>query len=222
MLGSLSPLCAAKDIGPYYGHEQRTIADWIKLYERPGRKRWQKPDSVIRFLDIKPGQSIADIGAGSGYFTVLFSRAVGADGKVYALDIELEYLDYIKKKTEKKGLDNIVLQRIGVNDPKLKPASQDIIFFCNTWHYVEGREAYLKKLYSALKPGGKLAIIDFKMEKIPFGPPYERRLPKSQLIREGLMSGFSLWAESYFLPFQYFVIFEKKLPSPPGGRPVMF
>ncbi len=200
----------AKGIGQFYGHEKRTVADWIKLFERPGRKNWQKPELVVKQLDIKPGQAIADIGAGSGYFTVLFSEAVGPEGKVYAIDIEQEYLDHIKDRAKTKKLENIVLKLVEPDDPELEQGSQDTVFFCNTWHYIEKRGAYLKKLHRAIKPGGKLAIIDFKMEKIPFGPAYENRLPKAQLIREAQLEGFKLWADYYFLPYQYFVVLERR------------
>jgi ubiquinone/menaquinone biosynthesis C-methylase UbiE len=209
LLLTVKPVCA-KDIGPFYGHEKRSVAEWIKLFERPERRRWQKPEVVVQALDISPGQSIADIGAGSGYFTVLFSKAVGPRGQVWAVDIEPAYLDYIRQRLEKEKLDNIIPHLAEPDDPELAEASQDIIFFCNTWHYIEQRGNYLKKLRRILKPAGKLAVIDFKLERIPFGPPYERRLPKPQLITEARAEGFKLWAEYYFLPYQYFVIFKKQ------------
>ncbi len=205
---SLKP-AYAKDIGPFYGHDKRRVADWIKLYERPGRRNWQKPELVMANLRITPGQSIADIGAGSGYFTVLFSKAVGPQGRVLAMDIKQAYLDYINQRIKRDKLDNISLQLIGPDDPKLAEASQDLVFFCNAWHFVEKRGPYLKKLYRALKPGGKLVIIDFGLKKIPFGPAYENRLPKAQLIQEAQLQGFKPWAEYYFLPYQYFVVFKK-------------
>jgi ubiquinone/menaquinone biosynthesis C-methylase UbiE len=148
------------------------VAHWTSVFESADRAKWQKPDGVVRALNLKPGQTVIDIGAGSGYFTRRFAKAVGPSGTVIGLDVEM--VDYMKTDARKLGLQNYHARVVKADDPELSPNSADVIFFCDTLHHVDERLAYLRKLAPALKPGGRIAVVDFK-KNAPEGLAIRRR-----------------------------------------------
>ena len=123
------------------------------------RSEWQKVDEVIRAMDLKKGDVIADIGCGSGYFSRPFARSVGSEGIVYCCDLESGLLDYVQQKAKEMELHNIVTVYAAKDRPMLPPNSVDYIFSCNVHHYLENPVAYYRNLKSILKPNGKLIII---------------------------------------------------------------
>jgi ubiquinone/menaquinone biosynthesis C-methylase UbiE len=190
--------------------DEITTSEYIQIFEDPRRAEWQKPEKTVDYLTIKNGDIVADIGAGSGYFTVIFSKKVGDKGKVYAVDIEKGMIDYIKKRAKKEDLKNIKTILSTPDDPLLPKYSVDLIFMCNTYMYIENREAYLKILKEALKKNGRLAIVDFHATNTAVGPPPNMRISEKKTMEEVLKAGFKLKAEYNFLPYQYFLIFTKK------------
>jgi ubiquinone/menaquinone biosynthesis C-methylase UbiE len=178
--------------------------------ESPDRAGWQKPEKVVDYLAIKDGDVIADIGAGSGYFSVILSKRVGDSGRIYAVDIENGMIEYIEKRAKKERLNNIKTILSKPDDPLLLESSIDLIFICDTYHHIEGRDNYLKKLKKVLKKNGRLAIVDFHVVDTPVGPPLNIRISKDKIMGEVLKAGFKLEADYYFLPYQYFLIFEKE------------
>ncbi len=196
-----------------------SIERYIEVMEEPERAAWQMPERVVEVLPIRPGWSIADIGAGSGYFSRRFSRAVGPGGTVYAVDIEKGMIDYIDKRSKDEGFKNIKTILAKPDDPLLEEKSVDMVFICDTFHHIEDRTDYVKRLMPALRPGGRLVIVDFKLVATPVGPPMRMRLSREQVIREVEAGGFELEGEFYFLPYQYFLIFTRpRQNGPPGGR----
>ncbi len=188
----------------------RSVDDYIAAMETANRAQWQKPDQVVAALSIKSGESVADVGAGSGYFTVLFSRKVGDSGKVYAVDIEKGMLDHIAKRAQAEKLNNIQLVLSTPSDPLLPESSVDVVFLCNTYMYIGQRGDYLRLLAKALRKGGRLAIIDFKTENTLVGPPLAGRVSRETVLKEVLSAtGFTLESEHQFLPHQYFLVFKK-------------
>jgi ubiquinone/menaquinone biosynthesis C-methylase UbiE len=139
-------------------------AHWVQVFESPERAKWQKPDQVVQALDLKPGQTVVDIGAGTGYFTRRFARAVGPSGQAIGLDIEPGMAAYMNADAAKLKLPNYQARTVKADDPELAPHSANLVFFCNVLHHVTNRVSYLKKLEAALKPGGRVAVIDFKPE----------------------------------------------------------
>lgn len=148
---------------------------------------------------------VADLGAGTGYFLPHLSRAVGENGRVLALDVEPNLVDHMKKRVEKDGLANVEVQLIPTDDPKLEPGSVDVVLIVDTWHHIDARSAYAGKLAAALKPGGRVVVVDFTMDS-PEGPPKKHRLPPDAVEKE--LAGGSLKPETLAssLPRQYVVV----------------
>jgi len=189
-------------------HPPESASAYIQSLEDPAREEWQRPEEVVEELALKPGDSVADIGAGSGYFTVRLARVVGAGGKVYAVDIDHDMLEYLERRRKEEHLQNIQTVLADPHDPKLPPSSVDLVFICDTLHHISGRAKYYPLLARALKPGGRLVNIDFHKQPLPIGPPVEMKIAKKEVIKEVEAAGFRLVREFDFLKYQYFLVFE--------------
>jgi len=195
------------DKAPFYGYPQELLS---QMKDGPRRQVWQKPEQVVDHLFIKPGDVIADIGAGSGYFTLLFSKSVGKSGLVYAVDVDTFTMAILGYKIQKEGLTNVRAILGEPHDPLLPQASTDLIFLCDTYMFIGNRGEYLARLKGLLKDRGRLAIISFKKVETPEGPPLDMRVSRETTIREVEQAGFVLAAEYFFLPHQYFLVFGKR------------
>jgi ubiquinone/menaquinone biosynthesis C-methylase UbiE len=191
---------------------------WAKIFESPERAKWQKPDEVVKALALKPGDDVADIGAGTGYFTRRFARAVAPGGIATGLDVEPGMVEYMKHDAEKLRLKNYRARLVKPDDPELKPDSVNLVFFCDVLHHVSGRVAYLKRLQPALKPGGRIAMVDFKSSS-PIGPPARMRIPPAEAIKEFRQAGYRPVREFHFLPYQYFIEFAPIPGAAEARRP---
>lgn len=183
---------------------------YIRLLERPNREDVQKSPLIMQTLAFRPGERVADIGAGSGYFTLQVAQAVGPTGSVQALDIAPEMLEYLDLRTKARRATNVALRQVTRDDPQLAPGSLDTILMIDTIHYVKDRSTYAKKLLPALVPGGRLVVIDYvprSMSERPWGPPPEQQFPREQLDRELAVAGFKVLAAYDFLPEQFFVVY---------------
>jgi arsenite methyltransferase len=175
--------------------------------ESPERERWQQPERVIATLRLRPGMTVADVGAGTGYFTRRFASVVGPRGKVLALDTEQEMLDELHRRAPRAG--NIELRRVAPDDPGLTPASVDLVFVCDTGHHLPDRVQYYGKLRRALRPEGRLVLIDFEKRPLPVGPPVAEKISLDETQHEAERAGFTLGASHTFLPYQYFLEFAR-------------
>lgn len=176
----------------------------------PRRYEWQKPEKVMDSLLIRKGNVVADVGAGTGFFTVLFAQRVGTGGTVLAADIDPDMLAKIDRRAKKAGLANIKTIQATPDNPQLKAGTVDLIFMCDTYVFLDDRVQYLTRLRNGLKKGGRLAVVSFNMkDEIPGAPPPNRRVSREQIIGETVQSGFVLEAEYFFLPYQYFLVFAK-------------
>jgi ubiquinone/menaquinone biosynthesis C-methylase UbiE len=192
------------DATVHHGFED--VERWVRIFDSPERNEWQRPSKVVRVLGIYDGDQVADLGAGTGYFTQVLSRAVGSQGKVYAVDIEAEMLAYIDQR-EDMGAAEVVTIQADPDDPKLPDGELELILVVNTWHHLDGRNKYLKKLRRALDTEGRVAIIDWREGELPMGPPAGSKLSREAVVAEFENAGWSLVTESVLLPYQYFLIF---------------
>jgi ubiquinone/menaquinone biosynthesis C-methylase UbiE len=205
----LAGVFAAAQVQHQEHHPPQSTSRYIQILEDPSRDAWQQPAKVVETLGLKAGDQVADLGAGPGYFTLRFARAVGPTGKVYGVDISREMLDYLEKHARSEHLANIQPVLAEPHDPKLAPASVDVIFICDTLHHISDRATYFPLLMRALKPGGRLVNIDFYERPLPVGPPVKMKIPKTEMIHEVESSGFHLVQQYDFLEYQYFVIFSR-------------
>lgn len=183
---------------------------YVRLLERPNREEVQKSALIMQTLAFRPGERVAHIGAGSGYFTFQVAQAVGPTGSVQALDIAPEMLEYLDLRIKARRATNVALRLVTRDDPQLARGSLDTILMIDTIHYVKDRSTYAKKLLPALVPGGRLVVIDYvprSMSERPWGPPPEQQFPREQLDREMAVAGFKVLAAYDFLPEQFFVVY---------------
>ena len=186
------------------------IQQYLEHLDKSERDQYQKPAQVLEALRLTPGMAIADLGSGSGYFTRRFAEAVTASGIVYAIDVEPEMLAYVKQSL--LGLRVPHRTRFilaGAHSPQLPTESVDLIFVCNTVHHLDDRATYFSNIRSALKPGGRIAIIDFYSDERAGSVNFPRRhlVPHETVIKEMTEAGYRLEREHAFLPRQYFLEF---------------
>ncbi len=209
-LGAL-PACTHQ-----HGQQHRGPSDlkqYIEILERPERDKDQKPDEVVKALNITDYMTIADIGAGSGYFTRKFVWAVQDKGMVYAVDIEAVLLKYNEEMADHLHTPyNAKFVVAKEDDPSLPPNSADLVFLCDTYHHLEKRADYFTRVKASLKKNGRVAIIDFwtdgRAGDLGFSP--EHLVARETVISEMASAGYTLSKEHTFLPRQYFLEFVPK------------
>ncbi|MBM4132393.1 MAG: methyltransferase domain-containing protein [Nitrospira sp.] len=186
------------------------LKSYLEHLDSAERDQDQKPAQVIEALALKPGLAVADLGSGSGYFTRRFVEAVTADGKVYAVDVEPEMLEYVKASLERAHQPySVEFILAGSDSPKLPTKSVDLLFVCNVVHHLENRSTYFANVIPALKPSGRVAIIDFYPDKRSgnLGFPKHHLVARDTLVAEMAKAGYRLFREHGFLPKQYFLEF---------------
>ena len=183
--------------------------DKIFLLEEP--RDWQDTDEIMDRLHLGAGDIVADIGAGSGFFTIPFSSRVGEKGLVFAEEIQIEMINYISRKVEEQELKNIRVIFGKPEDPSLLDNFFNLVFLANTYHELEKPFLMLENIKKDMRHSGRLAIIDWDPAKqSPFGPPIEAKVPESTIIKEVERSGFELIEKHNFMPYHYFLVFKRK------------
>ena len=193
-------------------HDFSDADHWSARFDSPERKAWQKPEEVTALLEIEPGMTVADLGAGTGYFLSYLSAAVGASGRVLGLDPEGGMVRFMVQRAEREGLDNVELRQIPFDDPELASGSVDRILIVNTWHHIGNRVAYAGKLLASLVPDGRVYVVDFTRDS-PSGPPAAERFEPRQVIDELQEGGFEAELVDETLPRQFVVVGRR-----PAGR----
>jgi len=186
-------------------HKFDDPAKFAKSFDDPARDAWQLPSRVIEALGLKGGMAVADIGAGTGYFSTRLAR-VTPDLTVYAADIEPAMVEHLKTRAMSEHLMNVVPVLAGTASPNL-PKPVDVVLIVDTYHHIGNRAAYFRDLRKSLTPLGRVAIIDFRKDA-PDGPPVEFRFTADQIETEMKQAGFRLDAKHDFLPRQHFLIFR--------------
>lgn len=183
----------------------------IANFESSGRVKWQKPDKVIAMLGDLSDKTVMDIGAGSGYFTF---RLAKVSGKVIAADVNDRFLKYLNARRDSlvkvTGKDNIEVRKIPYNSPGLEPHEVNAVLIVDTYHHIENRVDYLKKLRRGIKPGGVLMIVDFKLGN-GIGPPDRHKLRPDVVLDEMREAGFKdILLDNETLPYQYILLTGSK------------
>lgn len=191
------------------------VESFIGRFERDGRAVYEKRNEVIETLRLRPGMKVADIGAGTGFFVMMIADKVGPDGTVYAVEIAKNFIDHIDAKAKEKGLKNIETVLGAPRTPRLEENSLDAVFMCDTYHHFEYPYDMLAEIRKALRPDGRLVIVDF--ERIQ-GVTREFvwnmvRAGKGTFTDEIINAGFSLIEEVPFTDEHYILRFKKREPS---------
>ena len=186
------------------------VARMVRRQLQRGRAKWQKPDRVLRALPVRPGQIVADVGAGPGFWTLPLARRVGRRGHVFALDPEPAALAVLRRRLAKAGLRNVTPVLSDDTAPLLPEAACDLAVIVNVYHHFTEPAAFLKRVARCLRPGGRLANIDWADRDTPKGPPAHRRIPLAVFLRHARRAGLTVVAEHRFLPYQYFVVLRRR------------
>jgi len=203
-------LLAHDDPGRDRYKNPKDLDGYIAAQEAPDRAAWQKPEQVLDALALRPGQIVCDIGAGPGYFALRAARRVGDKGRVFAVDVEPKILDALRARIEKTGVRNVTPVLAVAADPLLPPQSCDLVLIVDAYHHFPDRPHYLARLAALLRPGGRLANVDWrKEEKTGFGPPPEHRIAREEFLADAAKAGLRLVAEPTFLPHQYFLVLAR-------------
>lgn len=187
-------------------HKFDDPARYAKSFDDPARDAWQMPARVIEALALKPGQKVADIGAGTGYFSVRLARAAAAP-KVFAVDLEPKMVEHLTTRAAAEGLTHLTAVQASATSPNL-PEAVDVVLVVDTYHHIPNRTAYFAALASKLTAGGRLAIVDFRKGVGGDGPPEDFRFTPEQISGELAQAGFVLDRQHEFLPRQLFLVYR--------------
>jgi ubiquinone/menaquinone biosynthesis C-methylase UbiE len=208
-LGACKPGNGESALPQHYDDKQAALAS----FDDPERDAWAKPDEVVGTLVMEnPRATVADIGAGSGYFTRRLAKRVPS-GKVYAVDIDRDFASYIEDHRDEWGTPNIEPRLAMYENPLLPEGEIDLVFVSNTYAYIQDRVTYFQAVHKALVEAGSLVIIDFRLDAqcdgIEICPAAGQRVAKAEALAELSQAGFSLETEHAFLPHQYFLVLRK-------------
>jgi predicted methyltransferase len=181
------------------------LALYLSRLEDPARDEWQRSDDVLARLGLTPGRTVADVGGGPGWWALRLARAVGPQGRVFAVDVEPRLSAVLLDRLAKSDVRNVTPVLALQDDPLLPAGSCDLALLVNVYHHLPGAPAYLRTLAKALKPGGRIAIIDFQKADLPQGPPPEHKRSREECLADADAAGLRVVAEHSFLPYQYFL-----------------
>lgn len=186
-------------------HSFEDAERWAGVFDDPKRDEWQKPHEVIQALALPADAVVADIGAGTGYFSVRLARML-PKGRVLAADVEPQMVRHLAARAKRDELTNLRAVHSDLDDARL-PEKADLALLVDVYHHIDERERYFRRLKDSLKPGGRIAVVDFRMDS-ELGPPPRARISPERVKRELAAAGFTLAAEHDFLPNQYFLVFR--------------
>lgn len=183
---------------------------WVNTFESPGREVYDRRHEIVSALALRPGMDVADVGAGTGLFTLLFAEEVSPDGRVYAVDIAENFVRAIDARARETGHGNVTALVGTAHSAGLPPRSVDLVFICDTYHHFEYPRDMLESIRTALRPGGKLAVIDFRKdpETSSGWVMGHVRANEQTVIDEISASGFALAHRPTLLTTNYFLVFD--------------
>ena len=186
------------------------VQQWVSVFDDPARDAYQKPAELVRALRIRPGMRVADVGAGTGYFSRYLSNAVGANGTVFSADTEPELVRHLRERAEKEETANVVPILASPDNPRLPHGGIDLVLLVDTFHHIDHRVAYFGRLRATLAPAGRVAVVDWQKRETPVGPELEHRLAREQVVDEMRAAGYALVGEPDVLPYQYCLVFRPR------------
>lgn len=182
--------------------------EFLSLLEAPDRDQWQKPDLIMDALGIAEGMTVADLGAGSGWFTIRLARRVGPNGRVYAEDIQREMVEAVSRRVERERLTNVVTVLGTEKDPRL-PSPVDAVLIVDAYHEMDDPIALLRNVVGRLKPQGRVGVVDFLPGGGGPGPAPEERVNPDGVIRTAAAAGLQLIDRETVPPFVFLLVFGK-------------
>jgi SAM-dependent methyltransferase len=192
-----------------FHHRFEDAEKWAKEFDNPERDTWQKPEEILDALHLQRSSLVADIGAGTGYFSVRIAKRI-PEGKIFAADIEPDMVRYLGERARREHLINLVPVQASADAVNL-PEPVDVALVVDTYHHIGNRTQYFAKLKSSLRPAGRLVIVDFKADS-PNGPPVRHRISPERVTQELKAAGYALVDTLQFLPRQYCLVFDKGKP----------
>lgn len=191
----------------HMSHRFENAEQYAKSFDDPARDAWQMPEKVIAALKLKDGQTVADLGSGTGYFAVRLAR-LHPRVQVIGSDLEASMVDYLKERAKRESLPNVSSIQSAEDSPNL-PAPVDVVLIVDTYHHLPNRPDYFRRLRKSLKPGGRVAIVDFRPDAT-MGPSKEFRFPADKIRAEMAEAGYAQAEDLTFLPQQHFLIFAPR------------
>ena len=188
-------------------HRFTSPVQWANVFDDPARDAWQKPDEVVALMGITSTMTVADLGAGTGYFIGRLDRAA-ATGRVLAVDVEPSMVEYLEARGQRDGWRNVAAHIATATDPTLPAAGVDRILIVDVWHHLSDRAAYAAKIAQALKPGGAVFVVDFEMDS-PMGPGKNHRILPRRLAADLQSAGLVTSMAIESLPNQYIIVGRK-------------
>ncbi len=201
--------CSSQEMHHHHKHDFSDAKAWSKKFDDPKRDQWQRPDYLMKIMNIKKGDHIADIGAGTGYLLSYLSKEVGSTGKVYALDVEKSLIEFMKHRIHKNNLRNITASLIPFDSPGRNIHSIDKVILLNTWHHISNSKEYAKNLYDGLKDKSSVFIIEQEKGAGGPGPKDKHRQVYAETAKDFLEAGFNCKQLDEDLVYQYIAICEK-------------
>ncbi len=198
-------------------HRFKDVAWAKKHFEDPKRKAWQKPRALVAALQIAPGAAVADLGAGSGYFLPFLAEAVGPTGTVFAVEVEPELIEWLRTRADKEGLTQVVPVLSSFDRLRLPNAGVDLAMMVDVYHHIDDRKAWFTRALRAVRPGGRMVVVDFKPGDLPVGPPKGHKISAAQITEEMTAAGWTLVQTLDLLPHQNVVIFRRPLEPAPAS-----
>jgi ubiquinone/menaquinone biosynthesis C-methylase UbiE len=191
-------------------HSFENVAQWTKVFDDPARDKWQMPQALVEALQLRSGMRVADLGAGTGYFSRYLATAVGSEGTVFAVDTEPNLVAHLRDRAEQEHMSNVVPILASPDNPRLPAASIDVVLVVDTYHHIDGRRDYFHRLQRSLAPNGRVAIVDWQQRDLRIGPPAGHKLAREKVVEEMTAAGYALVEEPAVLPYQYFLIFQPR------------
>jgi ubiquinone/menaquinone biosynthesis C-methylase UbiE len=196
---------------PLAQHTRLFKPEDLSELEGPDRDEWQRHDKIMDVLGIGEASVVADLGAGSGWFTIKLAGRVGPNGMVYAEDVQRQMIQAIKIRVDRLGLKNVTTVLGTSTDPRL-PVPIDAVLIVDAYHEMEQPVMLLRNLATSLKPQGRIGIVDFTKDGGGPGPAMEERVDPEAVIRDAQQAGLALRSRETFLKYQYMLVFEKPRP----------